>query len=185
MVLFFVLGSIYNSSSGITIGLEIGLLTKITLWSLPKVPFKTDLLMKTVWKKYSGEVGIKYHRSCLVALVFCTKLHIKLASSLRWVSQFYFLLSFERLYIICLGLEIWHTSSQLSFLQYLVSDFWYLISFKSYSPKNGTKLTCGRAFQHNFISKANIKNPEQGFLAHRFHLLKKQKECLWQGRFST
>ena len=33
---------------GITIGLEIGLLTNITFWSLLKVPFKTDLLVKTV-----------------------------------------------------------------------------------------------------------------------------------------
>ena len=32
-------------------GLEIGLLTKITFWSLLKVPFKTDLLAKTVRKK--------------------------------------------------------------------------------------------------------------------------------------
>ena len=42
-------------------------------------------------------------------------------------------------------------------------------------PKNGPKLTCGRVFQHNFISKANLKNPEQRFLVHRFHLLRKQK----------
>ena len=35
-------------AQGITIGLEIGLLTKITFWSLLKVPFKTDLLVKTV-----------------------------------------------------------------------------------------------------------------------------------------
>ena len=33
---------------GITIGLEIGVLTKITFWSLLKVPFKRDLLVKTV-----------------------------------------------------------------------------------------------------------------------------------------
>ena len=32
-----------------------------------------------------------------------------------------------------------------------------------------------RVFQHNFISKANLKNPEQGFLVHRFYLPKKQK----------
>ena len=31
-------------------------------------------------------------------------------------------------------------------------------------PKNGPKMTCGHVFQHNFISKANLKNPEQGFL---------------------
>ena len=40
------------------------------------------------------------------------------------------------------------------------------INTKSYLPfctENGPKLTCGRVFQHNFISKANLKNPEQGF----------------------
>ena len=52
-------------------------------------------------------------------------------------------------------------------------------------PKNGSKLTCGRVIQHNFISKANLKNPEQGFLVHRFYLPRKQKERLWQSRFST
>ena len=52
-------------------------------------------------------------------------------------------------------------------------------------PKNGPKMTCGRVFRHNFISKANLKNPEQAFLVHRFYLLRKQKDCLWQGRFST
>ena len=64
------------------------------------------------------------------------------------------------------------------------------ISFRSrvfhrFVPKNGPKLTCGHVFQHNFISKANLKNPEQDFLVHRFYLLRKQKECLWQDRFSS
>ena len=45
-------------------------------------------------------------------------------------------------------------------------------------PKNGPKLTCGRVFQHNFISKTNLKNPEQSFLVHRFYLLRKQKMFL-------
>ena len=31
--------------------------------------------------------------------------------------------------------------------------------------KNWPKLTCGRVFQHNSISKANFKNPEQGFFS--------------------
>ena len=42
-------------------------------------------------------------------------------------------------------------------------------------PKNGPKMTCGRVFQHNFISKANLKNPEQSYLVDRFYLLRKQK----------
>ena len=39
---------ILSPFSGITIGLEIGLLSKITCCSLLKVPFRTDLQMKTV-----------------------------------------------------------------------------------------------------------------------------------------
>ena len=66
-------------------------------WSLLKAPFKTDLLVKTVWKIFSGEVGIKCHQSCLVALVFCTKLYTKLAISQCSFSQFLFILAFERL----------------------------------------------------------------------------------------
>ena len=42
-------------------------------------------------------------------------------------------------------------------------------------PKNGPKMTCGRVFQHEFISKANLKNPVQSFLVHRLYLLRKQK----------
>ena len=45
-------------------------------------------------------------------------------------------------------------------------------------PKNGPKMTCGRVFQHNFISKANLKNPEQGFLVHRFLLAEETKKIV-------
>ena len=61
--------------------------------------------------------------------------------SVRFLN-FLFLLIFERL-------KPWSTSFQKSFLQYLVCDFWYLLSFKSYSPfcdKNGPNLTCRRVF---------------------------------------
>ena len=83
----------------------------------------------------------------------------------------------------CLRLENWHTSSRLSFLQYLVSDFWYLISFKNYSPfctENVPKLTCGRVFQHNFISKANLKNPEQCFFSSQILLAEETKRVFLQ-----
>ena len=53
-----------------------------------------------------------------------------------------------------------------------------------YVPKNGPKMTCGRVFQHNFISKANLKI-QSNFLVHRIYFLRKQKDYLWQGRFST
>ena len=46
-------------------------------------------------RKFSGEVGIKCHQSCLVALVFCTKLYIKLAVSLCSFSQFSFPFNFQ------------------------------------------------------------------------------------------
>ena len=34
-------------------------------------------------------------------------------------------ISFQLLNGLSLGLEVWHTSSKFSFLQYLVSEFWY------------------------------------------------------------
>ena len=84
-------GLVENFLQGITIGLEIGLLTKITFWSLlNKVPFKTDLLeapheknsvAKLVYKKPSQLLG------CIG--FFCTKLYIKLAVSLCSFSQFF------------------------------------------------------------------------------------------------
>ena len=46
-------------------------------------------------KKFRAEVGIKCHQSCLVALVFCTKLYIKLAVSLCSISQFSFPFNFR------------------------------------------------------------------------------------------
>ena len=42
-------------------------------------------------------------------------------------------------------------------------------------PKNGPKLTCGRVFQHNFISKANLKNPEQVFFSSQILLAEETK----------
>ena len=46
-------------------------------------------------KKFSGEVAIKCHQSCLVALVFCTKLYINPAVSLCSFSQFSFHFNFR------------------------------------------------------------------------------------------
>ena len=137
-------------------------------------------------KKVSGEVGIKCHRSCTVALVFYTKLYIKLAVSLGSFSQFSFPFNFRTANALVLKFATLPLSCRFSNKLLAIFD----ILFRSrdihrFVPKNGPKLTCGRVFQHNFISKANLKNPEQGFLVHRFYLLRKQKECLCQGRFST
>ena len=137
-------------------------------------------------KKFSGEVGIKCHQSCTVALFFCTKLYIKLAVSLYSFSQFSFPFNFQT--ANTLVLKFGTLSLHCLFSNTLLAIF--DIFFRSkvihrFVPKNGPKLTCWRVFQHNFISKANLKNPEQGFLVHRFFLLGKQKDRLWQGRFST
>ena len=61
--------------------LEIGHLTKIAFWSLLKVHSQTDVLVKTIWKKFNGKVHILCHQSCFVALVFFTKLYVKLVVS--------------------------------------------------------------------------------------------------------
>ena len=42
-------------------------------------------------------------------------------------------------------------------------------------PKNGPKLTCGCGFQHNFISKANLKNPEAKFFSSQILLAEATK----------
>ena len=137
-------------------------------------------------KKFSGEVGKKCHQSCLVALVFCTKLYIKLAVSLGSFSQFPFPFNFRTANALVFKFGTLPLSCRFSKTLLAIFD----ILFRSrvihrFVPKNGPKLTCRRVCQHNFISKANLKNPEQGFLVHRFYLLRKQKECLCQGRFST
>ena len=137
-------------------------------------------------KKISGEVGIICHQSCLVALVFYTKLYIKLAVSQCSFSQFSLPFNFRTANALVLKFGTLPLSGLFSNTLLAIFD----ILFRSraihrFVPKNVLKLTCGRVFQHNFISKANLKNPEQGFLVHRFYLPRKQKDCLWQGRFST
>ena len=54
---------------------EIAFLMKLTCWSLRRIQFQTDLLVKTVWTIFSHEVGKRGYQSCLVALVFCAKLY--------------------------------------------------------------------------------------------------------------
>ena len=137
-------------------------------------------------KKFSGEVGIKCHQSCTVALVFCTKLYIKLAVSLCSFSQFSFPFNFQT--ADALVLKFGTFPVRCLFSNSLLAIFDIFLRSKvihRFVPKNGPKMTCGRVFQHSFISKANLKNPERGFLVHRFFLLRKQKDCLWQGWFST
>ena len=137
-------------------------------------------------KKFSGEVGIKYHQSCTVALVFCTKLYIKLAVSLCSFSQFSFPLNFQTANVLVLKFDTLPLRCLFSNTLLAIFDIFFRSKvIHRFVPKNEQKMACGRVFQQNFTSKANLKNPEQGFLVHRFYFLSKQKDCLWQGRFST
>ena len=137
-------------------------------------------------KKFSFEVGVKCHQRCTVALVFCTKLYIKPAVSLCSFSQFSFPFNFQTANALVLKFgTLPHRCLFSNTLLAIFDIFFRSKVIHRFVPKNGPKMTCGRVFQHNFISKANLKNPEQGFLGRRFYLLRKQKDSLWQGRFST
>ena len=127
-------------------------------------------------KKFSGEVGIKWHQSCTVALVFCTKLCIKLAFSLCSFSQFSFpfnfqtanalVLTFGTLPLRCLLPNTLLASFDIFFRSKVIHRF---------VPKNGPKMTGGRVLQHNFISKASLKNPEQRFFSSQILLAEETK----------
>ena len=137
-------------------------------------------------KKFSGEVGIKCHQSCTVALIFCTKLYIKLAFSLCSFSQFSFPFNFQTANALVLQFGTLPLRCLFSNTLLAIFDIFFRSKvIHHFVPKNWPKMTCGRVFQHNFISKVNLKSPAQGFLVHRFYLLRKQKDYPWQGRFST
>ena len=135
-------------------------------------------------KKFSGKVGVKCHQSCLVALVFCTKLSIKLAVSLCSFSHFSFPFNFRTANALVLKFGILLLSCLFSNTLLAIFD----ILFRSrvihrFVPKNGPKWHAGVFFNITLFQKANLKNREQGFLVHRFYLLRQQKESLWQGWF--
>ena len=107
---------------------------------------------------------------------FLYKVVHKLAVSLCSFSQFSFPFNFQT--ANALVLKFGTLPLRFLFSKTLLAIF--DIFFRSkvihrFVPKNGPKMTCERVFQHNFITKANLKNPEQGFLVHKFYLLWKQK----------
>ena len=127
-------------------------------------------------KKFSGEVGIKCDQSCTVALVFCTKLCIKLAVSLCSFSQFSFSFNFQTANALVLKFGTLPLRCLFSNTVLAIFDCFFCSKvIHRFVQKIGPKMTCARVFQHICISKANFKNPEQGFLVHRFFLLRKQK----------
>ena len=131
-------------------------------------------------KKFSGEVGKKSHQSCSVALVFSTRLYLKLPVSLCSFSQFCFPFNFRTADALVLKFGtrplsgLFHNTFDILFRSKVIYRF---------VPKNGPKLTCGRVFPLNFLLKANLKNPEQGFLVHRFYLLGNKKNVSGKAGF--
>ena len=127
-------------------------------------------------KNFSGKVDVKCHQSCLVALVFCTKLYIKLAVYLRSFSKFSFPFNFRtanaldlKFCILLLGCLFSNT---------LLAIFDILFGSRvihRFAPKNGPKLTCGRIFQHNFISKANLKISRARFFSSQIILVEETR----------
>ena len=93
-------------------------------WSLHKVQFWTDLLVKTVWESFIRKIG--QLNAIRVTLVFCTKLYRKLA-----VSQTTFFVPRE----LVSRTDSWKTPKLgTNVHQYLVSKtvlaIWYSISFQ-------------------------------------------------------
>ena len=165
--------------------LEIGLLMKITFWSLLKVPFETDLLVKTV-RKIHWRSWYKMSSKLHGCIGFLYKVDIKLTVSLCSFSQCSFPFNFQTANALVLKFGTLPFRCFFSNILLAIFDIFFRSKvIHRFVPKNGPKMTCGRVFQHNFISKANLKNPEQRFFVHRFYLLRKQKDCLWQSRFST
>ena len=85
----------------------------------------------------------------MVALVFCTKLYIKLAVSLGSFSQFSFPFNFRTANALVLKFGTLPLSCRFSNTLLAIFD----ILFRSrvihrFVPKNGPKLTCRRVFQH-------------------------------------
>ena len=138
-------------------------------------------------KEFSGEVGIKCMPSKLLGCIgFLYKVVHKTGHFSVFIFPIFFSFNFRTANALVLKFGTLPLSGLFS--NTLLASFDILFRSRviyRFVPKNGPKLTCGRVFQHNFISKANLKNPEQGFLVHRFYLPRKQKKCLWQGRFST
>ena len=121
-------------------------------------------------KEIRCEVSLKCHQSCLVPLAFCTKLYIKLAFSLCSFSQLSFPFNFRTAEALVLKFGPLPLCRLFSDTLLAIFDiFFHSRVIHRFVPKNRPSLTCGRVFQHNFILKANLKNPEQGFLVHRLY----------------
>ena len=112
----------------------------------------------------------------MVALVFCTKLYMKLAVSLCSFSQFSFPFNFQTANALVLKFGTPHLRCLFSNTLLAIFDIFFRSKvIHRFVQKNGPKIKCGRVFQHNFISKANLTNPEQGFFSSQILLAEETK----------
>ena len=103
----------------------------------------------------------------LGVLIFCTKLYIKQTVSLCSFSQFSFPFNFPTANAVVL--KFCTLPLRYRFSKSLLAIFDILFPSRvihRFLPKNWPKLTCGRVFQHNFISKANLKSRQRCFNSH-------------------
>ena len=137
-------------------------------------------------KKCSGKVDVKCYQSCLIALVFCTKLYIKLAVSLCSFSQFSFPFHFRT--ANAYDLKIGTLPLGCLFSNTLLAIFDILFRSRiihRFAPKMCQNWHAGVFFNITLFQKRILKTQSSVFLVHRFYLLRKQKEFFWKGRFST
>ena len=105
-------------------------------------------------KKFSGEVGIKCHQSCTVALVFCTKLYIKLAVSLCSFSQFCFPFNFQTTNALVSKFGTRPLRCLFSNTLLAIFDIFFRSKvIHRFVSKNGPKMTCGRVFNISLFQK--------------------------------
>ena len=121
------------------------------------------------------------------ALVFCTKLCIKLAVFLCSFSQFSFpfnfqtanalVLKFDTLPLRCLRFLRLFSNTLLAIFNLFIFIF-LIFQFKSYSrfcTEKWAKMTCGRVFEHKFISEANLKKSRGRFFHSQILLAEETK----------
>ena len=105
-------------------------------------------------KNFSFELGIKCHQSCTVALVFCTKLYIKLAVSMCSFSQFSFPFNFQTANAHVLKFGTLPVRCLFSNILLAIFDIFFRSKvIHRFVPKNGPKMTCGRVFNITLFQK--------------------------------
>ena len=127
-------------------------------------------------KKFIGEVGIKCRQSCTVALVFCTKLYIKLAVSRCSFSQFSFPFNFQM--ANALVLKFGTLPLRCLFSNTLLAIFDIFFSFKSYSPfctEKWAKNDMRACFSTQLYFKSEFKKSRASFFSSQILLAEETK----------